>query len=320
MKIVFFGLGSIGSRHARLIKDNFNYKLFAYRTHLGQTENDLNIIEIDSEKEILKIKPDVAFITNPTFLHIQTALKLANLGINLFIEKPVSNSLTNVNKLLKVIKSKKILTYIGFCLRFHPVISELKKIIRSNKVMYSRIISSSYLPNWRPDQDYRKTFTANKKMGGGVLFEVMHEIDYSFWLFGKIEKITGQYGKISNLRINSEDFGELFLFHNTGIYSSIHLDYFSQNLERKIQIYCKDEYYEGDLINNNIKKINSQGIETIKKFSLNRDDIYLSQLKYFFKCIKNKIQPMNNLEEAKNPLEELIKFKNNNQFIRKRRK
>ena len=88
MKVVIFGLGSIGRRQARLLLDNFRHELFAFRSNEGIAPNDLGIKEIYNWEEVEKLNPEVAFITNPTFLHLETALKCAKLGMHLFIEKP----------------------------------------------------------------------------------------------------------------------------------------------------------------------------------------------------------------------------------------
>ena len=85
MKIILFGLGSIGSRYARLLKENFNHELYAYRHKRNSKKNNLGIKEIFDLKEIDKIKPDAAFITNPTYKHIEFATLCAKNGIDIFI-------------------------------------------------------------------------------------------------------------------------------------------------------------------------------------------------------------------------------------------
>ena len=99
LKILFFGLGSIGKKHAKIIKNNFDFDLFAYRTGKGQEKNDLKIEEFHSLNDAFSINPDIAFITNPTFLHVETALECARRNIDIFIEKPISDSLDKVDLL-----------------------------------------------------------------------------------------------------------------------------------------------------------------------------------------------------------------------------
>ena len=60
----------------------------------------------------------------------------------------------------------------------------VKNNVDLSKVYSARAISSSYLPDWRPGQDYRTTYSAHKDMGGGVSIDLIHEWDYLSWLFG----------------------------------------------------------------------------------------------------------------------------------------
>jgi predicted dehydrogenase len=317
MKILFFGLGSIGKKHAKLVAENFDFELYAYRSKLGQEKNmDLNINEIYDLKKALDINPDLAFITNPTYLHIETALQCATRGIDLFIEKPLSDSLKGIEKLKNIVKRKNLFVYVGLCMRFHPVIEELKRIIKNGRdVIYTNTFITSYFPNWRPNQDYRKSYSADSQKGGGILLELIHELDYNYWLFGDIKKIEGKFGKISNLEINCEDIGEMLIEYKNGIWGSIHLNCFSFNAERIIKIYCEDKYIEGDMINTYIKIIDKNGRTELKKFELREDEIYKKQLDYFFECYKNRKKPMNDLEESTKVLKYLLNFKSKQNAI-----
>ena len=58
--------------------------------------------------------------------------------------------------------------------------------------------ASSWLPDWRPQIEYKDSVSAKNDLGGGVLLELSHEIDLALWLFGKFE-IT--YSFIRNSRI-----------------------------------------------------------------------------------------------------------------------
>jgi len=308
MKIIFFGLGSIGLRHARLIKDNFDHGLFAYRTTKKQT-NVLNIEEVYTIEDIKKIKPDIAFITNPTALHIQSIRYAASLNLHLFIEKPLCDILSReLYDILRLIKKKNLITYIACQLRFHPVIQYLKRIIDNKKIYVSRVICSSYLPDWRSDRDYRTIYSAKKSMGGGVLLDLIHEPDYCSWLFGKIKKVTGMYEKISNLDIETEDFANYLILHDSGVYSNIHLDYFGKKIQRIIEIIGDNFHVSGDLWNNTVTTVLPE-LQTVSFESLQKDEIYLNQLLYFFNCLQNNKQPMNSIHEHLNVLAPILNFK-----------
>jgi len=296
MKIIFFGLGSIGSRHARLIKENFNHELYAYRYKKTQKKNSLNIKEISDLKEIDKIKPDVAFITNPPYKHIEAATFCAEKGIDLFIEKPLSNSKKGVNNLLKIIRKNHINAYIAYCLRFHPVIIWIKKHLEKNKPLHLTVNVSSYLPNWRKNVNHLEHYSAFKNQGGGVILELSHEIDYVYYLLGGIRDIKANAKKLSNVTINSEDFADILLESKKGIYCNLHMNFLSRLERREIIIDFEDYTIISDLLENKIEIVKDNKNKIIE-FKEKRDDIFISQLNYFFGNLR-KNGMMNNLEEA----------------------
>jgi len=312
LKILFFGLGSIGKKHARIIKDNYHYELYSYRTHKGQEKSDLKIKEFKNLNDAFSINPDIAFITNPTYLHVQTALECVKRNINLFIEKPVSHSLEKTNELYNEIRVRKLFTYVAYNMRFNPVLMNLKNIIlREEKPIYFRVTCSSYLPNWRPKQDYKKSYSANDNLGGGVILDLSHEFDYISWIIGEIKKIAGTCGKISNLNIFSEDFIEAQITCNSNIKGNLHLDCFSKKQERKIQIYFNDRYIEGDLINNKIMITTNKEKQKVLTYKCNLDESYEKQIKYYFKQYhNNNFNLMNNFSEALKIFNKIMEFKN----------
>jgi len=311
LKILFFGLGSIGKKHASIIKNNYEFELFAYRTKLGQEENDLEIQEFNNLGDAFSVKPDIAFITNPTFLHVETALECIKRNVNLFIEKPISHSLEKLDELEKEIKKRKLFTYVAYNLRFHPVITHLKNIAdQSKKPIYFSVKCSSYLPNWRQKQDYTKSYSAKRESGGGVILDLSHEFDYISWLFGEIKKIEGYCDKISPLDIDSEDFLDAQITCNQNVRGHLHLDYFSHNTERKIQIYYNDKYIEGDLVNNSIKTVDKNGKEKVNYFKCDQNETYKKQIQYFFEQYFNKNQNiMNNFSEALKTFKKIMNLK-----------
>ena len=307
MKVIFFGLGSIGRRHARLLLNNFNHELFAFRSDRKSKPNRLGITELHSWKEVSRLSADVAFITNPTFLHIDTAIRCAGMGMNLFIEKPIDCSTGKLDKLMGMVRKKKLATYVAYCLRFHPVLKKLREYVAGRGPMHCRVVTSSYLPGWRPDKDYRNIYSAQKRKGGGVIFDLSHEIDYCSYLFGGIREMRGTFGKISSLKISSEDYADIILKCQNAIVN-LHMNFFSKNWERSIRVDLKDSgHISADLINSTMS-VCEKGVKRVYKYKFRLDDLYLGQLEYFFRNIKNK-KMMNNLREAGKIFRKIAAFK-----------
>ena len=185
MNVVFFGLGSIGRRHAGILQEDFRHGLFAYRTKKGTNAGCgvHNISELYTWKELQAVSPGAAFITNPTFLHIKTAIECARRGMALFIEKPLDSDVRQLKKFLEVVSSKNITTYVAYVLRFHPVINRLKEDVSRYHFLHMRVWSTSYLHLWRPAVDPRQSYSAHSRMGGelSLIFRTSWITPSIFW-------------------------------------------------------------------------------------------------------------------------------------------
>lgn len=307
MKIIFLGLGSIGLRHAKILKENYGHELYAFRSDKDSPKNPLGINEVFSWEEVKKINPDLAFITNPTSLHINSAIKSAKLGCKLFIEKPIGKDLKGLEKLLELVKRKNLITYIGYPLRFHPVIKELKKYLLKNEVLHFRVVCTSFLPNWRPGADYLKSYSANAKMGGGVVMDLSHEIDYTNFLLGDIVNLSGKFSKASSVTVDAEDNADIFV--TTKICpGNIHINFLSNLSQRYIQLDFEKFSIIGDILNSEIREFRNEKLNKRRKLDYHQAQEYEDQLKYFFKNLNNP-KMMNNLSDASRLFKKIITFK-----------
>jgi predicted dehydrogenase len=309
LKILFFGLGSIGRRHAKILMEGYDHELYAFRTMKGQLKDSLGIKEITRWDQIERIAPDVAFITNPTYLHIKTALCCAKNGMHLFIEKPISNTMQGIDELIKITRRKRKVAYVGFNLRFHPILQEMKRAIGHKQVLYSNTIVTSYLPNWRKGQDYRKSYSADSKKGGGILLDLFHELDYNQWLFGDVRKINGRYGRVSDLDIDAEDYADLLLDFSNGTLGTIHMSWYSHNEQRKVVAYCRGGTYHADLIENKLSRFIDGKLDNEVHRAIPKDYTYREQLKSFMGLVARGDTRSNNLEVSRRLLKALLEFK-----------
>jgi predicted dehydrogenase len=307
MKIIFFGLGSIGQRHARLLLKHFDHKVYAFRSGAAPKQNALNIPELYSWEDVASLSPDVAFIANPTDLHLRTAIACAKLGMNLFIEKPIDRTCEGLDELMGIVEQKGLSTYVAYCLRFHPVIKELNEFLADKSSPHVRAVVSSHLPDWRPGLDYRANYSADEKRGGGVVLELSHEVDYCTHFLGKPITIGGQFGKSSALEVKCEDFADLVMKCEKGI-CNLHMNFFSRKPERYVHIDLPNsDFITGDLIKNTVTK-NVGRRETVNEFKFERDDMFVEQLKHFFNNI-GRPRMMNDLIEAGTMFRKLVEFK-----------
>jgi len=187
---------------------------------------------ITTVEQALSLNPDAAIIATPATKHIEVSITLANAGIHLLIEKPISATSDGVSGLIDVCQSKNTILMTGYNLRFQPALQEFRKQIldrKIGKILSVRAEVGQYLPSWRPKTDYRKAVSAQAKMGGGVLLELSHEIDYIGWIFGDYSWVKSHVSKQSDLEIDVEDSANMIFGVNSNqdneIIVSLNMDF-----------------------------------------------------------------------------------------------
>jgi predicted dehydrogenase len=286
------GYGSIGKRHVNnlLLIPDIEIIICTHRHDIdNELKNKCKIIE--SLDECINEKPIAAIISNVTSLHIQTALKLASAGLHLFIEKPLSNNLENMEKLLDIVCERKLVTFMGFNLRFHECIKKIKELLENNtigKIISVNAESGSYLPDWHPYEDYRNSYASKENLGGGVVLTCIHEIDYLHWFFGEIKELFAMTGKFSDLKIEVDDLASVIMKFSNNIIAELHLDFFQKPDFRCCKIIGTNGTIYWDSTDNIVKVYDiklKKWIEKINIINYERNDMYVDEMKYFLDCV-----------------------------------
>ena len=194
-RVVIIGCGSIGKRHIRNLKTLGITEIYCLRTRKGFTQDlptNIQVEEVYSWSDLIKKKPDIAFITNPTSLHIETAKKIIPHIKGLFIEKPLSHNLDGVSNLLKLVEKYKVVTFMGFNIEFHPLIIEIGKLISNGDigdVVNYQATTGQCIEKWHPYEDYHNSYAVRKDLGGGAALTLIHEINLALNQYEEVEDI-----------------------------------------------------------------------------------------------------------------------------------
>lgn len=296
MRVLFVGLGSISSRHIRnlcsvCIDRKIHLDIDVLRRKICELPTDLKSVNIN---QITELQDDVhynfAFITNPTNLHYKSLVRLKNKADYFFIEKPIFE---NTGYSLSDIGINSSNAYIACPMRHTKVYKEFCKILEERHIFCVRIICSSYLPDWRPTQDYRKNYSAIKSLGGGVTLDLIHEIDYMTDLFGFPDKIINVHGKYSNLEIDSDDLS-IYIASYKDKLIEVHLDYFGRKPRRSCEVFTSDGTFVADFINSKILLPDEADVEC--KEGVN--ERYINEIIYFLDFVSYKKNNINSPENA----------------------
>tara|TARA_Y100000741_G_scaffold364769_2_gene356900 strand:- start:2087 stop:2986 length:900 start_codon:yes stop_codon:yes gene_type:complete len=187
--------------------------------------NKINVKVFDNIENAIDWQPDGVIIATPPKSHINIASLIISHGIDLLIEKPLSNNYNIAKKFVKDIGSVKSKIFVVCNMRFHPAVELIKKNIdKIGNPLFSRVHVGNYLPNMRKNIDYRKLYVADSQEGGVVL-DGIHEIDYISWILGPIKSQLSVSDRISNLEISAEDYAAIIFQHSNGVRTELHLDY-----------------------------------------------------------------------------------------------
>lgn len=302
--LLIVGYGSIGKRHARLARELYpNAKIIILRHKKTKKLKNLYInYSVTNLTDALKFKPDVAVIANPATHHLNVAQPLADLGVHLFIEKPISSTSRNVLKLIDTCKLKNSTLMVGYNLRHMESLVKFREILKNNvigKILSVRSEVGSYLPSWRPGIDYKKSVSARKELGGGVLLELSHDIDYLIWLFGDIKWVSATTHKQSNLKIDTDDTAHItlgFIGSNkkNNIIANLNMDFNRHDTTRCCKVIGQKGTLYWNAIDGTIKLFEKGANQWMKVFRKknHKDSTYISEWKHFINCIENKKKPI----------------------------
>lgn len=298
MKVIFFGLGSIGMRHLRNLvqlceERQLEITVDAYRTNrTADTVEHISTTYYDVEE--VPATYDVAFITNPTSLHYETLQKMKNKAHYFFIEKPVFDNPSYLELLDEIDEDS---VYVAAPLRYKKVMTAIKTYLSEKQVYSVRVICSSYLPEWRAG-DYRESYSANKELGGGVELDCIHELDYVTDLFGFPSSVKCMLSKKSDLYITSNDLA-IYILEYLDKVVEVHLDYFGVYPRRQIELITQDDLIICDILNNTIYSHKDGHIVDISELT---NTMYMQELAYLLDVVVKRQGNWNNLIRASHVL------------------
>lgn len=259
MKALIIGFGSIGKRHFDILTklDDIDVVDIVTKQVVDQSKSFKTLEDISDLNHY-----DYFIIASETAKHYSQLEYICSIVTNkkILVEKPLYEK---VHPAIKTTNSIKV----AYNLRFHPIFEDIKNLIKNEETYFVNVVCGQYLPTWRPEQDYRKSYSADLEQGGGVLRDLSHELDYIVWLFGEVEVIDSINSKVSDLEITSDDiFTAIGMTKNKTIFN-ISLDYISKIPLRRLLIHTRTKTIEADIINNTIvvgkKELDIKNIDTI---------------------------------------------------------
>jgi len=271
MNGIIIGGGSIGKRHS----NNLN--------SLGVNTRIVDVDEIDNIETILDNGYDFGMVCSPNINHIEHCNILVDREIPIFCEKPFYSDSFGIEDLLTKIQKRGIISMVGCNLRFTPEVDNIDETAK-----YISVYFGYNLKKWRPGTNHLLSYSSNRNLGGGVLLDAIHELDYLYYKFGEIQSIQKEKLKLTNITNDTEDFVTGKIIFKSGTIAHFTLNYLSNEYHRYYDVLIGDR-----LIRTHFNIDNK---------------MYIREIEYFLECVRQNKQPMNNFLEASNLLEHIIPY------------
>lgn len=308
-KVAVIGLGNISERHRKNIKylypDSKVYAVSSSGRKPNEVISDSDEV-VNSVQKLLDFNIDYAIVASPATFHCEHAIALIQANIPVLIEKPIAASSKNLEKLKGAILEFNGVVAVAYCLRYLPSSLLMKDLVETNAVgdIYNVFVDTGeYLPNWRPKINYKDSVSANKELGGGVLLELSHDIDYLKWLLGPLNVEFSNLRKSKELSLEVEDMADVILSTSLGGICNLHLDFLQKNAQRSCCILGSKGRLDWDLISNSIRFSNLAGEKVLYSApEFDKNSMYLDMILDFENMIESKQNKCISFEDASETL------------------
>lgn len=298
------GSGSIAKRHILNLREQFPAANVTCVSASGRAldKDEVGASEVAPDlATAISRQPELAIVASPAPFHLRNADELLAAHIPVLIEKPLCVSFAET----KSVDLSRHTAGIGvaYNLRFMPAAGIVKRLLDEGVVgtistAFAEV--GQYLPDWRPDSDYRAGVSARKELGGGALLELSHELDYLNWFFGSFSRVLGVIRSTGQLNINVEDNVDALLEQEQGLMVHVHLDFNQRQPSRRFKAVGELGTIVWNLLANEVSLLRPSGeVEQVyAEPAYNRNQMYLDQMNAFIRFTQGEAVFESSLESA----------------------
>ena len=310
-KYLVIGAGNISKKHIE------NIKILNKKSTVLNLSSSGRVIDTQSNKadyflrnfeEIQQHKLNAVIIASPATFHLEHALFFSTLNIPLLIEKPLSDSMAKYEEASLILSDMNKIIRIAYNLRFLNSMIFFKDFLDKNQLGKIYSIQSEVgqnLINWRPNKKYRDTVSSSKNLGGGVLLELSHELDYLTWIFGDIESVYCKLTNTNHFDIDVEDNVDSIIQTRGGQSINLHMDFLQNKTTRKCKVLGEKGTLNFNILENRIMHYSEDGESNIiyEEHASDPNQSYIDMLQTFLNLDTKKTDTLASLDEARRVLE-----------------
>jgi predicted dehydrogenase len=309
MHFVLLGVGSAGLRHLKNLLSMGHRITMVYdpdASRLAEVKKSAPAVPTTlEESEALAQACDAVVICSPPSDHLRQLNVALDAGRDAFVEKPLSHALAGTAEAARKAEKDGRIVLVGCNLRFFSSLQRVKQMLDNGSVgrpLSARLYGGYYLPYWRPHLDYRQSYGAHAKFGGGAILDFIHELDVMRWLFGEPVEVLCMAEKVSELNIDTEDLVSAIIRFDSGLIAELHLDYLQPTYRRGMEIIGEARAVLWDYIDQTIRLYSPED-KTYQVFQegigYERNAMFLREMEHFEKCLRRESVPELDLPGAR---------------------
>ncbi|HRE50224.1 MAG TPA: Gfo/Idh/MocA family oxidoreductase [Flavitalea sp.] len=240
-RALVLGLGSIGQRHARLLseRDDVELSLCDISAELRQQAADSlvrpPVALYSSFADALKAQPGIAFVCVPNHLHVPMALAAIQSGVDVLVEKPISDSLEKARELVAAAEASNRFLQAGYMLRYDEGLIALKEIVDKGGIgnlVGGRAMIGTYVTLLNAKGTDRIDHP------NSLVVDYTHELDFISWFFGEVEDIMAMKARMGDLELKPHpNIFQINLKFRSGALVQAHMDYIQFPQRRIFEVY-----------------------------------------------------------------------------------
>ena len=308
--VIIKGSGSIANKHIKILSklDFIIYVLIKNNNEKKRFDKD-NLKSIIFTKTLNNInKKQIVFsiISSSTNNHLKDINFFIRKKINIFCEKPISNNTKSLDSIKKKIIKERIFFSINYQLKQHFFVNEIKKIVKNEKIYHIESRVGNDLKTWRKNKIRNDSYYISNRKGGGVIFELIHEINLINYLFSNIKKIKTYKKKISIQK--SEDISISIFETQKGNIGTLIQDMLAKKSERYIKISTSRNIYKFNFIDNIFNFYKNNKLLSVKYKKLSQMELIKNNIIDYIKWIKSNKFHTKHFDEAKRDLQICLKM------------
>lgn len=297
------GAGSIGRRHAQNLTALEVGEIAVCDPDAERVSEVAALIGAvqfaELQEALTRFEPSIVVVCSPPALHVEHALQALSSGAHLFIEKPVAADISSLTQLEARAAAAGSIVQVGYNLTFHPAVEQLKRLVDGGeigRILWARAEFGQYLPDWRPWQDYRLSYTARRSLGGGIILDGSHEIGLLVHLLGRPTHVAAMAGTVSDLEVDVEDVASLLLRFPGGTLADVHLDFVQRTYSRSCRLAGSEGTVTWRLADGELVVERPQGEPEVSTHPPDAAATYVDELRHFLDCVVRAERPRVDLQ------------------------